>query len=131
MATAARQQTSLQDRERASAPAWGSGCWRQHSPPIMTAYRQQALACAAALSQDPGRPRDLKNTSPDAPKILRRNVYGWFDRLERGVYTLTESGKAALLHEARVYDVVDLRRFSPITIPPHHAARIAPIALAG
>jgi hypothetical protein len=63
----------------------------------MTAYRQQALACAAALSQGPGRPRDLKTTSPDAPKILRRNVYGWFDRLERGVYTLTESGKAALL----------------------------------
>ncbi|MGA9331336.1 MAG: DUF2161 family putative PD-(D/E)XK-type phosphodiesterase, partial [Bradyrhizobium sp.] len=24
------------------------------------------------------------------------NVYGWFDRVERGVYRLTDSGRAAL-----------------------------------
>ena len=34
---------------------------------------------------------------PDAPKILLRNVYGWFVRVERGVYALSESGKAALV----------------------------------
>jgi hypothetical protein len=33
---------------------------------------------------------------PDAPKILFRNVYGWFVRVERGIYTLSESGRAAL-----------------------------------
>jgi hypothetical protein len=33
----------------------------------------------------------------DAPKILRGNVYGWFSPVERGVYTLAESGRAALL----------------------------------
>jgi hypothetical protein len=65
--------------------------------PIMTAYRQQALACAAALAQAPARPRDLKSDLPDAPKILLRNVYGWFVRIDRGVYSLSESGKAALL----------------------------------
>jgi hypothetical protein len=64
--------------------------------PIMTAYRQQALACAAILSGGPGRPRDVKLTVPDAPKILLSNVYGWFDRVERGVYALTPDGKAAL-----------------------------------
>jgi hypothetical protein len=63
----------------------------------MTAYRQQALACAAALAHSPGRPRDLKAGMPDAPKILRRNVYGWFTRVERGVYTLTAGGRAALV----------------------------------
>ena len=62
----------------------------------MTAYRQQALACAAALSSSPGRPRDLKPGIPDAPRILRRNVYGWFDRKERGLYALTTEGRAAL-----------------------------------
>jgi hypothetical protein len=31
------------------------------------------------------RPRDLKAIAPDAPKILRRNVYSWFERLQRGV----------------------------------------------
>ena len=63
----------------------------------MTAYRQRALACAAALAQGPRRPRDLKADIPDAPKILRGNVYGWFVPVERGVYTLAESGRAALL----------------------------------
>jgi hypothetical protein len=62
----------------------------------MTAYRQQALACASALSQGPRRVRDLRPEIPDAPKILLHNVYGWFDRTERGVYTLTEAGHAAL-----------------------------------
>jgi hypothetical protein len=40
--------------------------------------------------------RDLKPAVPDAPKILLHNVYGWFDRVERGVYTLTDAGRAAL-----------------------------------
>ena len=65
--------------------------------PQMTAYRQQALACAAALAAGPARPRDLKQAAPDAPKILQRDVYGWFTRVERGVYGLSEGGKAALL----------------------------------
>jgi hypothetical protein len=62
----------------------------------MTAYRQQALACAAALSCAPARPRDLKNDAPDAATILLRNVYGWFVRVERGFYALSDSGRAAL-----------------------------------
>jgi hypothetical protein len=64
--------------------------------PIMTAYRQQALACAAALRDGPLRPRDLKATTPIAAKILLHNVYGWFDRIDRGVYALTPSGHEAL-----------------------------------
>jgi len=64
--------------------------------PIMTAYRQQALALAAALAGQPGRPRDLKANAPDAAKILLNDVYGWFARIERGVYALTDSGRAAL-----------------------------------
>ncbi len=65
--------------------------------PIMTAYRQQALACAAAVALTPQRPRDLKSAIPDAPKILLHNFYGWFERVERGVYGLTEAGRAALV----------------------------------
>jgi hypothetical protein len=80
-------------RRRLGDPAAG-GSSRQ---PIMTAYRQQALACAAALAQGPRRPRDLKAAMPDAPAILLRNVYGWFFRVERGVYALTDGGKAALV----------------------------------
>ena len=68
--------------------------------PIMTAYRQEALACAAALAEGPRRPRDLKPALPNAPKILFRNVYGWFARPERGVYCLTVAGREALAHWA-------------------------------
>jgi hypothetical protein len=64
--------------------------------PIMTAYRQQALACAAALQGGQQRPRDLRAAAPDAPKILQSNVYGWFERIDRGVYALTEAGLEAL-----------------------------------
>jgi hypothetical protein len=63
----------------------------------MTAYRQQALAVANALSGTPGRPRDLRILAPDAAKILRGNVYGWFERIERGLYGLTASGRVALV----------------------------------
>jgi hypothetical protein len=61
-------------RRRRGDPVEGGGSRK----PIMTAYRQRALACAAALAQGPRRPRDLKVDIPDAPKILRGNVYGWF-----------------------------------------------------
>ena len=64
--------------------------------PIMTAYRQQALDCAAALREGPKKPRELKQVAPDASSILQRNVYGWFERVERGIYRLTEPGEAAL-----------------------------------
>jgi hypothetical protein len=64
--------------------------------PIMTAYRQQALACASAMALEPRRIRDLKPEFPNAANILRDNFYGWFDRVERGVYGLTDAGRAAL-----------------------------------
>jgi hypothetical protein len=31
------------------------------------------------------------------PKILPGNVYGWFERIERGLYGLTTSGRIALV----------------------------------
>lgn len=80
-------------RRRKGDPAVGGSTRR----PIMTAYRQRALACAAALASAPLRPRDLKVAIPEAPTILRGNVYGWFEKVERGVYTLTDQGKAALV----------------------------------
>jgi hypothetical protein len=80
-------------RRRKGDPAAG-GSTRQ---PIMTAYRQQALSCAGALARAPARPRDLKPTMPDAPKILLDNFYGWFVRVERGLYTLSEAGRAAII----------------------------------
>jgi hypothetical protein len=38
----------------------------------------------------------LRGAVPDAATILLRNVYGWFTRVERGVYALTPEGTSAL-----------------------------------
>ena len=87
-----RSRLVAEHRRRKGDPAMGGST----RAPIMTAYRQQALACASALAGGPRRVRDLKPDIPDAAKILLHNVYGWFDRAERGVYLLTQAVHAAL-----------------------------------
>lgn len=57
----------------------------------------RALSSTTA-SAGPRRPRDISAAMPDAPKILPRNVYGWFVRVECGLYDLTDNGRAALIH---------------------------------
>lgn len=79
-------------RKRRGDPAVGGST----KVPVMTAYRQQALACASALSGGPLRPRDLKQAASTAGAILRANYYGWFERIDKGVYGLTEVGRQAL-----------------------------------
>jgi hypothetical protein len=67
--------------------------------PLMTAYRQDAMKCATHLkSLGPSRIRDVKaaTTVDRAPAIFRDNVYGWFEKVERGVYQLSAAGRAAL-----------------------------------
>jgi hypothetical protein len=90
----ARKRSRLvkEHRRRKGDPTLGGGS----REPIMTAYRQQALACVHALQHGQLRPRDLRDTAPDAARILLTNVYGWFERVDRGVYTLTELGAKAL-----------------------------------
>src|SRR5580698_9106867 len=88
-----RRKRLLSEHARRNGDPSSGGSTRQ---PIMTAYRQQALACAVLLQAGPGRPRDLRAVAPGAGRILLRNVYGWFQRTERGVYQLTALGDAAL-----------------------------------
>ena len=79
-------------RRRKGDPALGGST----RAPIMTAYRQQALACAVAIQNGQQRPKDIRANAPEAAKILRHNVYGWFERVDRGIYALTELGSEAL-----------------------------------
>ena len=102
-------------RRRRGDPATGGST----KLPIMTAYRQQALGCAVALANGPLRPRDLKLGMPDAQKILHRNVYSWFMKIERGLYGLSAAGKVALvrwkdhLPDADVGSVTTVPSLSP------------------
>ena len=72
--------------------------------PLVTAYREKALRVAAVLQQGPNRPAKIRDRSGvgEAAAILQRNVYGWFVRIERGVYALTPAGEAALVEYADV-----------------------------
>lgn len=90
----ARRRSRLVDehRRRKGDPALG-GSTRK---PIMTAYRQQALVCAAAIENGVQKPKEMRAAAPKAPQILRDNVYGWFERIDRGIYALTELGLEAL-----------------------------------
>jgi hypothetical protein len=67
--------------------------------PLMTAYRQDAMKCASHLQQHgASRIRDVKAATrvDRAPGIFRDNVYGWFEKVERGIYQLSKTGLAAL-----------------------------------
>ncbi|MDH3658479.1 MAG: DUF2161 family putative PD-(D/E)XK-type phosphodiesterase [Alphaproteobacteria bacterium] len=67
--------------------------------PVMTAYRQDALRCARVLGEGgPKKVGELRAAAgvERAGPILLRDVYGWFERVERGVYGLTPVGERAL-----------------------------------
>ena len=82
--------------------------------PLVTAYRERALRVAEALQQGHCRPVHVKRASGvgDAANILRSNYYGWFKRIERGTYALTDGGLQALEHYADVLSSL------PAAMPP-------------
>jgi hypothetical protein len=86
-------------RRRVGDPTAGGSVRR----PIMTAYRQEALRCAARLEAGPATVRAVRAEadSPRAGSILRSNVYGWFERVGRGVYGLSPRGRAEISTDGR------------------------------
>ncbi|MBY6113544.1 hypothetical protein KUW09_03585 [Mameliella alba] len=70
---------------------------------IVTGYRQDSLACAAHLAQQGAcRGRDVAKATgvAAATRIMRDNHYGWFEKVDTGVYALTKAGRAGLKHWA-------------------------------
>lgn len=70
---------------------------------IVTAYRQDAVRCAAALAAGPRPVAEIRSEAQvdRAAGILQKNHYGWFERVSRGVYCLTPAGLSALhAHDA-------------------------------
>ncbi len=66
--------------------------------PIMTAYRQEAVRIAAVLRVGPATVAGLRElaAAPNAGRILARDAYGWFERVERGAYCVRDAGRAAV-----------------------------------
>jgi hypothetical protein len=67
---------------------------------ILTAYREQAIFIALCLDRfGPMTPCGLRTcgASPKTQNILFRNVYGWFERLDRGLYAVRPQVTAHLM----------------------------------
>lgn len=76
---------------------------------LVTAYRQDALRCAAHLARGPARGAEVKAAHgvEHATRIMADDHYGWFERVERGVYALTPKGHEALkLYATEVAELV-------------------------
>lgn len=67
---------------------------------LVTAYRQDALRCAACLSKNgptKGAVVAEKTLVSKATRIMADDHYGWFERIEIGIYALTPKGAEALV----------------------------------
>lgn len=65
----------------------------------VSAYKQQALVTAYRLKMEgPLSPSAIRKLGGGlkTQQILSGNVYGWFDKISRGIYTLNEAGLIAL-----------------------------------
>jgi hypothetical protein len=66
---------------------------------IVTAYRQDALRCASHLAKEgPSKGAQVaKETGVEkATRMMAINHYGWFWRVEKGIYDVTDEGRAAV-----------------------------------
>ncbi|MFA8387342.1 MAG: DUF2161 domain-containing phosphodiesterase [Pelagibaca sp.] len=66
---------------------------------IVTAYRQDALRCAMYLAETGAEKGAIvaKSTGvSNATTLMRDNHYGWFCKVEKGVYDLTPQGRQGL-----------------------------------
>jgi hypothetical protein len=92
--------------------------------PRVTAYREDALACASILAAQGAMKgfavRDATGVAK-ASVILRDNVYGWFGRIDRGIFDISSAGRSALEQYA---DVVVSRR--PAELPEGATVAVPP-----
>lgn len=67
---------------------------------LMTAYRENAILIACCLERfGPLSPKQLRamGTGPKTLSILSSNFYGWFRRVSRGIYGLTQKGRQEII----------------------------------
>jgi hypothetical protein len=66
---------------------------------IMTAYKEKCIQIACYLKiHGQMSPKALValGTGEKTPSILQKNYYKWFERIDRGIYVISEQGKAEL-----------------------------------
>lgn len=66
---------------------------------LMTAYRQDALKCLSYLSKEGATKASIVAKTVDvdrARNIMADDHYGWFERVDRGIFDITPKGQAAV-----------------------------------
>jgi hypothetical protein len=75
---------------------------------LMTAYREMAVHIACCLEKyGPLKPKVLRQLGTDEKKtttILRKNHYGWFDNISRGLYGINEKGRQEAAKHTELYE---------------------------
>lgn len=97
-----RTQRLLKEFQRRVGDPNAGGSTRR---PLMTAYRQDALRCAHYLDRNgAARIKDVVTAThvARAAGIFRSDVYGWFEKVERGTYAASPKARAALATYADV-----------------------------
>lgn len=81
----------------------------------MTAYRQDALRCLAALAEGPQKATALARATgvARAATLMRADHYGWFDHPARGIYALSPKGIVALAEHADAIAALTPERTMP------------------
>ena len=76
---------------------------------IVTAYRHDALRCVAVLRVGPLKAQAVADASgvKFARRVMADNHYGWFERVERGIYALSPKGEGAVADYAEVLTEIE------------------------
>ncbi len=72
---------------------------------LVTAYRQDALKCALYLFEaGASKGADVARAAgvPTATRLMRDNHYGWFEKVDLGIYGLSPAGAAAVEESGRI-----------------------------
>lgn len=85
-------------------------------PGLMTAYRQDALRCAALLSANGPTKASVvaaRTGVAAARRLMADDHYGWFERVATGIYALSPRGEAALGDHAQAIASLNEDRMAP------------------
>lgn len=74
---------------------------------LVTAYREMAIHIACCLIKyGQLKPKELRQLGTDEKKttaILERNYYGWFVKISKGLYYISEKGRQEVIEYAELY----------------------------
>ena len=78
--------------------------------PLMTAYKQNALRIVYELKNGHKTIPELRDKTGlyNTASILQRNFYGWFSRVDRGVYELSSTGiQSSQEYASMIHDLIN------------------------